>query len=58
MELRAYIKKYYRDSQSDFARAQGVQRQQVTQWINKNFIVKDHVLYSPRRELAKKLKKG
>lgn len=52
MNLVAYIDTYYGGRQADFARAQGVQPAQVTQWIKKGFIVVEHVLYSPRRELA------
>ncbi len=56
MLLNDYIKKYYDNSQADFAKAQGVKPQQVTQWITKKFIVVDHVLHSPRRELTKPFK--
>lgn len=51
MQLIEYIEKHYNGSQADFARAQGVQAPQITQWIKKGFIVVDGVLYSPRREL-------
>lgn len=51
MNLLDYIAANYSGSQSEFAKSQGVKPQQVTQWINKKFIVVDHVLYSPRREL-------
>lgn len=34
-----------------FARAQGVSRQQVNEWLVKEFIVVDWQLYSPRREM-------
>lgn len=50
-----YIKRNFNDSQVDFAVAQDVAKQQVTQWINKGFIVVDDVLYSSRRELKRKL---
>lgn len=42
----------YNGSNTDFAVAQGVKPQQVTQWKKNGFIVVEHVLYSPRRELA------
>ena len=58
MDLKAYIKKYYKDSQVSFAEAQDVMPQQVTKWLAGDFIVKEHVLYSPRRDLEKKLKRG
>lgn len=51
MDLIDYIAANYGGSQTAFAKAQGVKLPQVTQWINKKFIVVDHVLYSPRREL-------
>lgn len=52
MTLVEYINKFYGGVKAEFAAAQGVQDQQVTQWVNKHFIVDDHVLYSPRRELS------
>ncbi len=51
--LANYIASNYRGSQRAFAEAQGVKPPQVTQWINKGFVVVDGVLYSPRRELSK-----
>lgn len=38
-------------NQRAFAAAQGVQPPQVTQWVQKEFIVVNGNLYSPRREL-------
>lgn len=38
-------------AQVEFAKAQGVKRQQVTQWVDRGFIVVDGVLCSPRRQL-------
>lgn len=37
------------ESKAEFARSIGVSRQQITQWMDKKFIVIDHVLYSRRR---------
>ena len=51
MRLTEYIARHHGGSQAAFARANNVQRQQVTQWINKGFIVVDGYLYSPRRKL-------
>ena len=51
MRLLEYISKYYDGNQSSFARSCNVSPSQVTQWVRKEFIVVDHVLYSPRREL-------
>lgn len=52
MSLIEYINKFYRGNQASFARLTGVQPAQVTQWINKGFIVVNHTLYSPRRKLG------
>ena len=49
--LAEYIADKHDGSQARFARANGVQRQQVTQWLNKGFTVSGGVLYSPRRKL-------
>ncbi len=51
--LNDYIKREHGGSQVQFAAANGVHKAQVTQWLNKKFIVVDGVLYSPRRELKK-----
>ncbi len=51
MSLKEYIEKYFNGSQKSFAQAQGVQAAQVTQWLKKDFIVVNDVMYSPRREL-------
>ncbi|MGT3113725.1 helix-turn-helix domain-containing protein [Klebsiella pneumoniae] len=52
MPLLDYINKYYNGNQASFARLIGVQPAQVTQWLEKKFIVVDHTLYSPRRKLG------
>nr|WP_071529128.1 hypothetical protein [Escherichia coli] len=52
MPLIEYINKFYRGNQASFARLTGVQPAQVTQWINKGFIVVNHTLYSPRRKVT------
>jgi hypothetical protein len=46
-----YIDEHFEGNQRAFAAAQGVQPPQVTQWIQKDFIVVNGQLYSPRREL-------
>jgi hypothetical protein len=53
MKLLDHIEKHYSGNQAAFAKAQKVKPPQITQWINKNYIVVDRVLYSPRRELNK-----
>ena len=53
MSLLDYIKKEHGGNQAAFAKAQKVKPPQITQWINKKYIVVDGVLYSPRRELNK-----
>ena len=52
MPLIEYINKFYLANQTSFSRLTGVQPAQVTQWINKGFIVVNHTLYSPRRKLG------
>jgi hypothetical protein len=54
MPLLDYISKRYGGNQAAFARDQGVPRQQITKWINAEFIVVDGWLYSPRREINAK----
>ena len=49
--LLEWIDKHFEGNQRAFAAAQGVQPPQVTQWIQKGFIVVGGQLYSPRREL-------
>lgn len=51
MPLIEYINQYYGGVQAAFASAAGVKPQQVTQWLDGGFIVVNHTLYSPRREL-------
>jgi len=51
--LKDHISREHGGSQVRFAEANGVHKAQVTQWLNKNFIVVGWVLYSPRRELKK-----
>jgi len=57
MRLKDYIEVNFNGSQARFAEVQGVKRPQVTQWINKKFIVVDQVLYSPRRPVTNNPKK-
>jgi len=49
--LLEFIDLHFDGNQSAFGRAQGVSRQQVREWVDKDFIVVDGQLYSPRREL-------
>ena len=53
MPLDEFIDENFEGSQSSFGRAQGVLRQQVTQWIKSEYIVVNNCLYSKRRELKK-----
>lgn len=50
--LLEFIAEKYGGNKSEFARAQGVSRQQVNEWLVKKFIVFDGELYSRRRTLA------
>ncbi len=49
--LKKYIIDNFNSSQAEFARAQDVKPQQVTQWLDKKFIVVNDKLYSERRVL-------
>lgn len=51
ISLKKYIEDIFLNSQTEFARAQGVAKQQVSKWIKDDFIVIDHQLYSKRRDL-------
>jgi len=53
LKLLEYIKQNFEGSQRAFAVSQGVLPQQVTQWVNKGFIVVNDELYSPRRKLKR-----
>lgn len=50
IELRKYIQLHH-NTQRSFADIQGVAPCQVSQWMKKQFIVVDTVMYSPRRKL-------
>lgn len=49
--LRDYIDVFYGGNNSEFARHQVVNRQQVNEWLGKDFIVMCDTLFSPRRVL-------
>jgi hypothetical protein len=49
--LLEFIDLHFEGNQSAFGRAQDVSRQQVREWVDKDFIVVNGRLYSPRREL-------
>ena len=51
MKLSEYISTNYK-SQTEFAIANNIKPQQVTQWLSNGFIVVDGALYSQRRVLA------
>ena len=51
--LKEYINREHGGSQVRFAEANDVKPSQVTQWLNKKFIVVDDDLYSKRRSLKK-----
>jgi len=53
MPLNEYIAANFGGNQSEFARVMNVNRQQVTKWINDQWVVFDGVLYSPRRTIPK-----
>ena len=51
MPLTDFIAANFGGNNSEFARFMGVNRQQVTRWINERWIVVGNSLYSPRREI-------
>lgn len=52
ISLLEYIDKHFNGSKREFAEAQGIKPQQVTRWLNNEFIVVGNILYSERRELV------
>lgn len=55
MSLTDYIAAYFGGNKSAFARHMGVNPQQVTKWINDGWIVDNHRLYSPRRDVPENI---
>lgn len=53
-----YIAFYHNNNQSDFARHMGVNRQQVTKWINGGWVVINHQLFSPQRDVPEYITGG
>lgn len=50
--LKEYIAKVYHGSQADFARAEGIPRQQVTRWLAGGWVVdSEGQCYRPVRKL-------
>lgn len=51
LTLKQYIDEHHNGNQARFAAANNVKPPQVTQWIDKEFIVVGNELYSKRRDL-------
>lgn len=51
MTIEEYISHNFQGNKSAFARHMEVNPQQVTKWVNDGWIVENHTLYSPRRQL-------
>ena len=51
MKLKDHIAANHGGVNAQFARSEGVRDQQITEWVNKDFIVAGGVMYSPRRVL-------
>ncbi|WP_213894314.1 polysaccharide deacetylase family protein [Raoultella ornithinolytica] len=51
MTIEEYISLHFQGNKSAFARHMEVNPQQVTKWVNDGWIVENHTLYSPRRQL-------
>ncbi|SMB46735.1 conserved hypothetical protein [Serratia proteamaculans] len=58
MTLTDYIASYFGGNKSAFARHMDVNPQQVTKWINDGWIVDNHMLYSPRRDVPENITGG
>ena len=56
--LAQYIDRHFNGHQSAFAKAQGVQRAQVTQWLKGEYFVSGNELLLKRRTLEKKAANG
>lgn len=52
--LKLYVDIHFNGSNTKFAKAQGVTRQQVNEWIVKGYMVSGDKLYSCRRQLVLK----
>ncbi|MCK1117835.1 hypothetical protein MX040_00350 [Serratia marcescens] len=55
MTLTDYIAAYFGGNKSAFARHMAVNPQQVTKWVADGWIVDNHMLYSPRREIPENI---
>lgn len=51
MNINEYIEFYFNGNKSDFARYMNVTPQQVTKWVNDNWIISNGKVYSPKRDL-------
>ena len=51
MKLKDHIRANHDGVKAEFARSEGVLDQQITKWINAEYIVVGGVMYSPRRVL-------
>jgi hypothetical protein len=49
--LNKYIEKNFKSNKAAFARHMNVSSQQITRWINEDWVVEDSKLYSPRRDV-------
>lgn len=53
MKLSEHIDLFFNGNKSAFAKSMSVTPQQVTKWVNDDWIIVDGNLYSPKRELAR-----
>ncbi|OKP18815.1 MULTISPECIES: hypothetical protein [Serratia] len=56
--LLGYINIFHNGSQADFARHMDVTPQQVTKWISGEWIVVNHQLFSPKRDVPENISGG
>lgn len=56
--LRGYIDLHHQGVAADFARHMGVTRQQVNKWLSDGWVVINHQLYSPQRDVPENITGG
>ncbi|HDL7535694.1 TPA: hypothetical protein ROW14_003146 [Yersinia enterocolitica] len=56
--LEDYIDFYFKGNQSEFARHMNVNRQQVTKWLNDGWVVINHQIFSPQRDVPEYIARG
>lgn len=58
MPLKEFIDVNFGGNQAAFSRHMGVNRQQVTKWLKGGWVVINHRLYSPQRDVPEFISRG